>query len=457
MCKFLKRVFFRPTFKEVFNKTICLCYNKYLEESCYNFEKDKIEKLFQQNDINLNLTLEPFNDSNTNYTELNYSNIFDIFFNLYYFNDYANSIVSYLYDEEKVLKKIEVFEFHLSSLIVSLSSIELALSKNNQLTTKYYRFDYQSTLLQLKTFITEYERDSNDIKTQMFLKDFIKYEINDLKERINIYKFVFPLQVILISPFFKKQTKFFAKTLYNVFRILFENSYIKQLVIQTRNLAIRKRVNKRRNTDGTSRILGLFAKKNDDLFLFRLDFPHRGETKIHINIEETEHSKLEYSGFPLTLSEINSLGLTNKQIESIFFQLDDLFWFRCEKNKKINQLEKTTSEQKRMLTQLWKKQSHYKIISKRYEKQFAKFVNYYTYFLEYMNFENLIYEDFQMDKDKSVQLIEKFRDKIQNYYIQQIWFLLLKGQSITDLKANTNFDPALIDTVFEVLKKNKII
>lgn len=74
-----------------------------------------------------------------------------------------------------------------------------------------------------------------------------------------------------------------------------------------------------------------------------------------------------------------------------------------------------------------------------------------------MNFENLIYEDFQMDKDKSVQLIEKFRDKIQNYYIQQIWFLLLKGQSITDLKANTNFDPALIDTVFEVLKKNKII
>ena len=91
MCKFLKRVFFRPTFKEVFNKTICLCYNKYLEESCYNFEKDKIKKLFQQNDINLNLTPEPFNDSNNNYTELNYSNIFDIFFNLYYFNAYANS------------------------------------------------------------------------------------------------------------------------------------------------------------------------------------------------------------------------------------------------------------------------------------------------------------------------------------------------------------------------------
>ena len=166
---------------------------------------------------------------------------------------------------------------------------------------------------------------------------------------------------------------------------------------------------------------------------------------------------MKYSGFPLTVSEINSLGLTNKQIESIFFQLDDLFWFRCEKKKKINQLEKTTPEQKRMLMQLWKKQSHYEIISGQYEKKFAKFVKYYICFLEYMNFENLIYKNFQKDEDKSVQLIEKFRDKIQNYYIQQIWFLLLKGQSIADLKANTNFDPALIDTVFEVLKENKII
>lgn len=110
-----------------------------------------------------------------------------------------------------------------------------------------------------------------------------------------------------------------------------------------------------------------------------------------------------------------------------------------------------------MLMQLWKKQSHYEIISGQYEKKFAKFVEYYICFLEYMNFENLIYKNFQKDEDKSVQLIEKFRDKIQNYYIQQIWFLLLKGQSIADLKANTNFDPALIDTVFEVLKENKII
>lgn len=48
------------------------------------------------------------------------------------------------------------------------------------------------------------------------------------------------------------------------------------------------------NKDGTNCILVFFMCFNNDVYLFRLDFPHIKENAIHINLHEKRKSHLEF-------------------------------------------------------------------------------------------------------------------------------------------------------------------
>ena len=62
--------------------------------------------------------------------------------------------------------------------------------------------------------------------------------------------------------------------------------------------------------DNTTRMQLIFSlENNDDIYILRIDMPHKGEEKLHINMEECIESGVVASGFPLKFDGEKSLKL----------------------------------------------------------------------------------------------------------------------------------------------------
>ncbi len=53
---------------------------------------------------------------------------------------------------------------------------------------------------------------------------------------------------------------------------------------------------KRGSDDATTRFSIIFSACNDDVYLLRIDLPHKGEEKLHLNMQELINGKLLATG-----------------------------------------------------------------------------------------------------------------------------------------------------------------
>ena len=88
----------------------------------------------------------------------------------------------------------------------------------------------------------------------------------------------------------------------------------------------------------------LLQKKNEDIYQFRIDFPHRGENGIHINLEETKNEELIFTGYPVSIEELSDIKISEESLFKIFFRLDGFYWFKVNPKNNISQISENQIE-----------------------------------------------------------------------------------------------------------------
>lgn len=95
--------------------------------------------------------------------------------------------------------------------------------------------------------------------------------------------------------------------------------------------------------DNTTRMQLIFSlENNDDIYILRIDMPHKGEEKLHINMEECIESGVVASGFPLKFDGEKSLKLRKilgRYFDKLFYTAGNRIWFRTNFLKKLNHVD----------------------------------------------------------------------------------------------------------------------
>lgn len=251
-------------------KSILLFYRSYLEHNFYNFDKTQIKNMFEKLDIKDYENQKKLNFiQRVNYKKHfnEYVNLFNLFFLLYHLKYYTEKLDKSIFYQDFEKAKIafdNVSKFFLLTTSI-FTDLELLIRDNFKLDIKFFSFDYKRFFDNLKDSIFVYEKKTESEK----FKFLIRSDIRLLEDRINTYKFFLPYFTIIISPYFKKKDKDSAINVLKVLKIILNKSTLQYIQIQKKEVNFSKELIHRGNRDGTTRILGIFTRYNDDVYLFR--------------------------------------------------------------------------------------------------------------------------------------------------------------------------------------------
>lgn len=183
------------------------------------------------------------------------------------------------------------------------------------------------------------------------------FRIYRMQKQLTLQKFILILLLIYASPEYDDLYKDFS---YNLINILCELMYcgeITKIYIQDGYFNNSIPINERGSKDYTTRLSILFSMDNNDIYIARIDLPHKGEPNIHINLEEIIEDKILATGYPFEFGEIEDLNLDSDDINTLFFKFNDYYWFKSEFKAALNK-SKVSREIKLKLEDLFAKQSH---------------------------------------------------------------------------------------------------
>lgn len=179
--------------------------------------------------------------------------------------------------------------------------------------------------------------------------------------------------------------------------------------------------------DATTRMSIIFSADNDDIYILRVDLPHKGEKSFHINMEEAAGETILPTGYPMTYKEFNKLKsrCDKKIFDDLFFVLDEKIWFRT-RFETILKHENITAELRDELKELFHQQAHISITSKvqegnKCENQIA-FVNEVRKYLRRLSVPESYYLSFGKNDIAYSREIKKVRGlfRMENYIMQFI-------------------------------------
>lgn len=159
-----------------------------------------------------------------------------------------------------------------------------------------------------------------------------------------------------------------AKKIILIFKEILANARIKKIEIDSAIIAgvIRDGIRK------TTGIKIFFALENYDRFCLRIDFPHEGADFLHLNL----HEPYRETAFPLNRKQYSVLKNKYAELDEIFFQFGNLYWFRYNFISKLENLSpaKDTNKYeeylifKQEMLELFHSQGHYHIFSDEISK-----------------------------------------------------------------------------------------
>ena len=223
--------------------------------------------------------------------------------------------------------------------------------------TKYSFFDVVDR--KTKEFIRMLELINNHSDSTN-KNDLIKLNIKFLKEefrnKIKLMRFGVTFLTVLQSPFYEKEKKEIVEDFFQILsRVLF-NVELQSLFIEEINFIREKDVKLRGSKDKTTHIQIFFSLENMDVFCLRFDLPHKGEPYLHFNLHEIGRD----SGIPLKKFEYEELLKEYVNLDNVFFEFENKYWFRNRFLEKVEQSE-FEKEKKEKLKSLFKEKSHLKI------------------------------------------------------------------------------------------------
>lgn len=210
------------------------------------------------------------------------------------------------------------------------------------------------------------------------------------------------IQTILLlmesSSFYPRHIRKISKDILLLFKDLLANSRIQKIEIDSAISAgvLRKGIRK------TTGIKIFFALENNDCYCLRIDFPHDGEEFLHYNLNDPGCE----TALPLNVYQYNELIKKYSAVDSLFFHMDNLYWFRnnfiqklenMSPSKDSNDYEKYLIFYNEML-KLFQKQSHYKMFAHDISKEnMIDFIVEFGSALSYMSVSSTSFSDTEVE------------------------------------------------------------
>lgn len=433
-----------------FTKTIELGYAYHKNNPSVIVDENKLRPFFHK------LCLDPKRiKKSSSKKNLIYKDIFVCYYLFNIINDKLDYVSSNLADNEQLSSNINDLKSYLFTLFLTIDSLENYIIENIDNTYEHHGFNIKDFFNAFSVFVYNYSYyfekavySYSFIRPKYFYKDRIRDDLKSLKTHINLCKFLFPLQTVLISSQFNLKQKKFAKLLLKAMYPFITNSRIVDLVIQKRRINSSIKYNTRKHFDGTTQIQGVITKKNEDTYQFRIDFPHRGENGIHINLEETKNEELIFTGYPVSIEELSDIKISEESLFKIFFRLDGFYWFKVNPKNNISQISENQIE-KNKLNDLLIKHQHHKIISHLQEKSFYSFINSFCITLYFVSLEEIKEQNFEKEDNINIRKIQQLRKKRYEKEIDMILFAREQGDSFDKIRKYGVFRDEIIDAIEE--------
>lgn len=306
-------------------------------------------------------------------------------------------------------------------------------------------FDVESFEKLTMNNLEEIRLNSQDV----ICEELVKKDLVYIKGKMNLCKFLVPLYLMMISSFYGEKTKKYARITLDNFRTMLQDATLQHLKLQTKKMTGIK--SKRNSDNGTTQILGVFTRKNEDIYLFRLDFPHKNEESIHINVHETKNGSIVAAAYPLEKDEIQKFSLTQQEIDEIFVDDGKRYWFKLRSRKKISELRKSQQLKEALLSR-FRSQSHFIVLSSCKEREYYSFVEEYKRILKLMHLPFAESESFDKEDAKNVDIIYKIRNSLISTKMYGACLLNRVGVEISKISSLTGLPD---DVVVDLLNKTK--
>ena len=111
--------------------------------------------------------------------------------------------------------------------------------------------------------------------------------------------------------------------------------------------------------DYTTRISIILRMENEDIYILRIDLPHKGENAIHLNFEEVVGDSIIPSGIPFQFNEYKDVlkMLSDEEIQCLFYEMHNQYWFRTKAKSNIKKLKLEQKIEKKVI-KIFDIQSH---------------------------------------------------------------------------------------------------
>lgn len=197
-----------------------------------------------------------------------------------------------------------------------------------------------------------------------FLTDIMLFfEFGTIKHKMDILKLILALVCIYKSYEYEEHIREYAKIFIEILQEIMFCSEIHRIYIQMKDYNAEIPSEERGSGDATTRFSIIFSAKNSDIYVLRIDLPHKGEGLLHLNMEECVGERILPTGYPLLGTADNFCTirkLTGDRFDDLFFEMNGNIWFKTEFEKKLKALDIGKNE-KEELSQIFYKQSHYEI------------------------------------------------------------------------------------------------
>lgn len=227
---------------------------------------------------------------------------------------------------------------------------------------------------------------------ESYSKNLVNYlcmhDIIMTRNQAEVLKFFIPFICICRSPEYSNEWKQFALNCVDAFRNFFYDTYLHHIDIKLEGL----------DEKFSTEIMVAFSLGNEDVFLMRMDMPHKGVPFFHLNLEESHCNGMNSTGFPIRYDGIEYRDikdmLSDVEIDRFFYEYGERLWFRSGFVSLLNKSE-ISVQNKEYLMELFNNQSHktWNIEGKMNGKELEEFFIEIKKYFSYLNFFDLTYSN----------------------------------------------------------------
>lgn len=280
------------------------------------------------------------------------------------------SVLEECYNQKKYEEGIKLINGSLLSLIIFVNSglsfllIKDKLGDDFDYSPHYVPEDsIRSILIQMRNFF-----NCLLIKEDGFDLELMKYIIRDncqlIHRKCSCLRMLFGILALEKSIQYNYYERKYIQSFIDVFLMIFYEADVHNIVINAKPYSgASEKADFVNSRMATTRMQVIFTLQNRDVFSLRIDMPHKGMPRIHLNLEEISQKKVISSGIPLEKNKIHKnllKKLSEKSYSSLFFETTSQIWFRSGFEEKLRTLD-LLQENKKHLSKIFKHQAHLKI------------------------------------------------------------------------------------------------